>query len=207
MATGTGTYHEQLALQKRTAIIGAATTLFMGDGYAGTSLAGVAEAAQVSKATLFKQFPTKARLFEAIVTEHWNPDDDEQPAPRPGDLERGLREYGRRYATLMSRPEMIGLYRIVIAEMPRFPTLARTHFDLGKLPFFESVRRYLTAECGAGTARIEDPTMATTQFMGMISNYVFWPRLLVSGWSPGVAEVNAAVDDAVDTMTARYGVP
>lgn len=206
MASGTGTYHEQLALQKRTAIISAATALFLDNGYAGTSLARVAEAAKVSKATLFKQFPTKARLFEAMVTEHWSPDGDEQPAPQPGDLERGLREYGGRYATLMSQPEMVGLYRIVIAEMPRFPTLARTHFDLGKLPFFESVQRYLTAECDAGTARIEDPVMATTQFMGMISNYVFWPRLLVTGWAPGTAEVSAAVDDAVDTMAARYGV-
>ncbi|GAA4943940.1 TetR/AcrR family transcriptional regulator [Streptomonospora halophila] len=207
MATRTGTYHQQLAQQKRAAIISAATGLFLDNGYAGTSLARVAEAAEVSKATLFKQFPTKANLFEAMVTEHWSTDDDQRPAPRPGDLERGLREYGRRYAALMSRPEMVGLYRIVIAEMPRFPALATTHFDLGKMPFFESVQRYLAAEHDTGTARIEDPVMATTQFMGMISNYILWPRLLVVDWAPPPAEVDAAVDDAVATMCARYRAP
>ena len=37
MATGTGTYHQQLAEQKRAAIIAAATGLFLAGGYAGTS--------------------------------------------------------------------------------------------------------------------------------------------------------------------------
>lgn len=204
MATGTGTYHQQLAEQKRAAIIAAATSLFLVNGYAGTSLARVAEAAEVSKATLFKQFPTKARLFESMVKEHWNPDGDERPEPESGDLASGLAEYGRRYAALMSRPEMVGLYRIVIAEMPRFPDLAETHFDVGKMPFFDSVRRYLAAEHKAGAARVEDPVAATTQFMGMISNFTFWPRLTVVGWNPTDAETARVVDDAVATMVARY---
>lgn len=205
MATGTGTYHQQLAEQKRAAIIAAATSLFLEGGYAGTSLARVAEVAEVSKATLFKQFPTKASLFEAMVKEHWNADDDERPEPASGDLARGLAEYGHRYAALMSRPEMVGLYRIVIAEMPRFPGLAETHFDVGKMPFFDAVRRYLAAEHDAGAARVADPVVATTQFMGMISNFTFWPRLTVVGWDPTAAETARAVDDAVATMVARYG--
>jgi len=204
MATGTGTYHQQLAEQKRTAIIAAATSLFLDNGYAGTSLARVAEAAEVSKATLFKQFPTKARLFESMVEEHWRADDDERSEPASGDLGGGLAEYGRRYAALMSRPEMVGLYRIVIAEMPRFPALAETHFDVGKMPFFDSVRRYLAAEHDAGTARVEDSVAATTQFLGMISSFAFWPRLTVVGWNPTDAEMAHAVDDVVATMVARY---
>ncbi|GAA2228631.1 TetR/AcrR family transcriptional regulator [Promicromonospora sukumoe] len=205
MATGTGTYHQQLAERKRAAIITAATGLFLDNGYAGTSLARVAEAAEVSKATLFKQFPTKANLFEAMVKEHWSLADDAPPEPAPGDLATGLAEYGRRYADLMSRPEMVGLYRIVIAEMPRFPALAETHFDVGKMPFFDAVRRYLAAEHDAGSARIDDPVAATTQFMGMISNFAFWPRLTVVGWDPSNAETERVVDDAVTTMVARYG--
>ena len=105
----------------------------------------------------------------------------------------------------MSRPEMVGLYRIVIAEMPRFPGLAETHFDVGKMPFFDAVRRYLAAELEAGTAPIENPVAATTQFLGMISNFAFWPRLTVVGWNPTDAETARAVDDAVATMVARYG--
>ena len=205
MATGTGAYHQQLAEQKRSAIVDAATALFMDNGYAGTSLARVALDADVSKATLFKQFPTKASLFEAIVTEHWSTADESRPAPVPGDLERGLREHGRRYAELMSRPEMVGLYRMVIAEMPRFPKIAETQFETGKMPFFNEVQRYLEAERDAGTARIADPQMAAANFLGMIGNYVFWPRLMVVGWDPTQAQIENAVDEAVLTTLARYG--
>ncbi len=49
------------------------------------------------------------------------------------------------------------------------------------MPYFESVRSYLLAEHEAGTVRVEDVDFAATQFLGMISNYVFWPALLVPG--------------------------
>ncbi|MFD7024692.1 TetR/AcrR family transcriptional regulator [Promicromonospora sukumoe] len=205
MATGTGAYHQQLAEQKRAAIIDAATGLFMAHGYAGASLARVAQDADVSKATLFKQFPTKASLFEAVVTQQWEAADDDRTTPEPGDLARGLRVYGRRYAALMSRPEMVGLYRMVIAEMPRFPQIADTQFETGKMPFFRAVQSYLQAEHDAGTARVDDTLMAATNFLGMVGSYAFWPRLMVVGWDPTPAQVENAVEEAVATIVARYG--
>ena len=60
-------YHRRVADQNRRAVLAAATALFLERGYDRTSLARVAETAGVSKATLFKQFPTKASLFEATV--------------------------------------------------------------------------------------------------------------------------------------------
>lgn len=62
-------HHRRLTRQKREAITTAATELFVDRGYDGTSLAPVAEATGVWKSTLFKQFPTKATLFEAIIGE------------------------------------------------------------------------------------------------------------------------------------------
>lgn len=200
-------YHRRVAAQKRTAIVEAATKLFLDSGYDGTSLARIAEEAGVSRATLFKQFTTKAALFEAIVTEHWKVDDEEAPLPEPGNLRAGLEVLGRRYAALLTQPGMAALHRIVIAEVPRFPELGATQFKLGKMPYFESVRRYLAAENAAGTAVLDDAEMAATQFLGMISNYVFWPRMLLARWEPDDASVLNAVDQAVQTMLARYGAP
>jgi AcrR family transcriptional regulator len=206
MTTEPSTYHQRVAAEKRTAIIEAATRLFLEAGYDGTSLARIAEMAGVSKATLFKQFPTKAALFAAIVTESWNVD-DEDFQPEAGDLRAGLTAIGHRYAALLTRPGMAALFRIVIAELPRFPELGETQFQLGKLPYFESVRRYLDAENAAATARLDDSVMAATQFLGMISNYVFWPRMLLLDWNPGAADTQNAVEEAVLTMLARYGTP
>ncbi len=197
------TYHQRIAQEKRALIVAAATALFLELGYDRTSLARIAERSGVSRATLFKQFPSKADLFDAMVTESWSTADEADPPPA-GDVVDGLRTIGRRYAELLGRPQMVDLFRIVIAELPRFPELASAQFSQGKLPYFESVRDYLLAEHQAGTVRIDDADLAATQFLGMISNYVFWPALLVPGWEVSDERVAQVVDEAVRTMVARY---
>jgi TetR/AcrR family transcriptional regulator of autoinduction and epiphytic fitness len=203
MSPAATTYHQRVAQEKRALIVAAATALFLDLGYDRTSLARIAERSGVSRATLFKQFPTKAVLFDAIVTESWSTAEEEDP-PRAGDVVEGLGILGRRYADLLGRPQMTDLFRIVIAELPRFPELAHAQFSQGKMPYFESVRGYLLAEHDAGTVRIEDADLAATQFLGMISNYVFWPTLLVPGWEVSAERVAQVVDEAVRTIAARY---
>jgi AcrR family transcriptional regulator len=203
MSSGVPTYHQRVAKEKRDLIVAAATALFLELGYDRTSLARIAERSGVSRATLFKQFPTKAALFDAIVTESWSAADEGEP-PLAGNIVDGLSAMGRRYAELLSRPQMTDLFRIVIAELPRFPELADAQFSHGKMPYFESVRSYLLAEHEAGTVRVEDVDLAATQFLGMISNYVFWPTLLVPGWEVSAERVAQVVDEAVRTIAARY---
>ncbi|MGZ3145889.1 TetR/AcrR family transcriptional regulator [Lentzea chajnantorensis] len=197
------TYHQRMAEQKRAAIVDAATALFLESGYDKTSLARIADAAGVSKATLFKQFPTKAELFDAIVTDYWQSDDGALTPP-PGDPAAGLTALGNRYVALLTRPGMVALFRIVIAEAPRFPELGQTQFRLGKQPFFDAVRDYLAAESGAGTLTVPDPVLAATQFLGMISNFAFWPRMLLVNWAPTAKAMAHSVDEAVRTVLARY---
>ncbi|MEU8662388.1 TetR/AcrR family transcriptional regulator [Actinoplanes philippinensis] len=197
-------YHRRVAGEKRAAILSAATGLFLSSGYDGTSLARIAEAAGVSKATLFKQFPTKAALFDAIVTESWQVEEDAGPEPPAGDLRAGLTMIGHRYADLLTRPGMTALFRIVIAELPRFPELGEAQFSRGKMPYFTSVSRYLAAAHAAGSARVLDADLAATQFLGMIANFVFWPTLLLTDWAPPRLAVDQAVEEAVATMVARY---
>src|SRR5689334_25370977 len=170
MSSSVTTYHQRVAQEKRALIVAAATALFLELGYDRTSLARIAESSGVSRATLFKQFPTKAALFDAIVTESWSTGSVED-SPPPGNPTDGLTSIGNRYAELLSRPQMTDLFRIVIAELPRFPELARAQFSHGKMPYYESVRSYLLAEHEAGTVRVEDVDLAATQFLGMISNY------------------------------------
>ncbi|MBM7077095.1 TetR/AcrR family transcriptional regulator [Micromonospora humida] len=204
MSTEPSAYHRRVAEEKRAAILTAATGLFLASGYDGTSLARIAEAAGVSKATLFKQFPTKAALFDAIVTESWQVEDADAPEPSAEDLEAGLATIGHRYVELLTRPGMTALFRIVIAELPRFPELGEAQFSRGKMPYFESVSRYLVAADRAGSAKVDDPDLAATQFLGMISNFVFWPTLLLTDWAPQRTAIEHAVREAVNTMCARY---
>ncbi|BBY22895.1 TetR/AcrR family transcriptional regulator [Mycobacterium stomatepiae] len=200
------TYHQRVSEEKRAAIIAAAVSLFLERGYAETSLARIAEVARVSTATLFKQFPTKAELFAAMVVQYWQLSDAGLHAPAAGDPAAGLQMLGERYVELMSREEMVALFRIVIAEAPRFPDLAEAQFTLGKAPFFNSVKSYLGDEHAAGTLDCPDPELAATQFLGMISNFAFWPRLLLVAWHPNSEELHRTVAEAARAIIARYGL-
>lgn len=205
MESPVSTYHQKVALEKRALILGAATELFTELGYDKTSLARVAERAGVSTATMFKQFRTKADLFEAIVLRFWNAGPDEDMSPPPvGDPRAGLSALGSRYARLLGRPGMAGLHRMVIAEAPRFPDLGRVQFDLGKQPFFDLVRDYIDSEARHGSLAVTDVVRATTEFLGMISNFVLWPQLLLAEWAPGERAVEETVSSAVETFLARY---
>lgn len=205
MAHSALTYHQRVAGEKRSSILAAATRLFSDDGYGGTSLARIAGDAGVSTATLFKQFPTKASLFQAIVEEFWGRNSAPAPMPSSDEPRRGLAELGREYADLLLRPGMAGLHRMVIAEAPRFPELAQIQFDLGKEPFFERVYAYLSSANDRAVLHVPDVTSATTQFLGMISNVVFWPKLLLVDWDPTRQQVDETIGSATDVMIAAYG--
>lgn len=204
MATEIPAYHQQIAAANREAILEAAGQLFLELGYDRTSLARVAKGARVSKATLFKQFPTKAELFEATVLWAGELPGGRVESPAPGDLLAGLVTLGLAYAELLANPRMSALMRTLIAESPRFPELRERTFDFGTLPVLTALKGFLVTESAAGRARVEDPDMAATQFLGMIATVVFWPRLVHGGWELGEDEVRRVVDEAAATMVARY---
>lgn len=204
MTSSAPAYHRQVAREKRASILAAAMALFTEMGYRSTSLARVAEVADVSKATLFKQFPTKDALFTAIVLERWGAGSEVLDVPVSGDPRAGLTMLGTRYAELVGGDRMAGLFRMVIAEAPRFPELARIQFDLGKAPFFDTVRSYIHSAGEAGVLEVADSEMAATQFLGMISNYVLWPKMLLTDWTVSSSDVARVVDEAVITVLARH---
>lgn len=194
-----------MADQNRSAILAAAAALFLESGYDRTSLARVAQSAGVSKATLFKQFPTKASLFEAIILTVGHAPEEVVAVPPPGDLHSGLLALGREYAKLLNHPQTPDLIRLVIAEGPRFPELRERTFDFGTLPALAALGRYLRSEQDAGSMTTDSPDLVSAQFLGMIATAIFWPRLVHAGWSIDEEQACRAVEEAVRTIVARYG--
>lgn len=201
-------YHRDVAVTNRQTILEAATQLFLESGYDRTSLARVAESAGVSRATLFKQFPTKAELFEAtVLAAGQEPGHDESSASLElpdGDLRAGLVVLGRAYVELLTRPQMVSLMRTVIAESARFPELRERTFDFGTLPVLAALDRYLREQHDAGIAIIDDPATTSSQYLGMIASAVFWPRLVHGTWTIAAQEQLRVVDEAALTIVARH---
>lgn len=210
------TWQARIAAEKRADILDAATRAFLKDGYDRTTLEQIAKGADVSTGTLFKHFPTKAALFGAIMARVWDnePTLEPKPAPKrepvgpaPGDPRRCLAWIGADYARLLRAPSTVPLFRVVIAEAPRFPELGRELYERGKAPYLARLRVYLEAEIAAGALAIEPDQIATAEreFLGMINDQIFWPRLLIVDMEVSDADVEKAVASAVETFLKRYG--
>jgi TetR/AcrR family transcriptional regulator, regulator of autoinduction and epiphytic fitness len=191
--------------EKRAAVLRAAVHLFLDQGYEKTTLLQVSQAAGVSSATTFKHFATKRALFGAVMAAFWD-NEDPPPAPAPGDPRAGLGRIGRAYADKLMEPDTAPLFRVIIAEVPRFPELGQELYARGKKPYLDRLEAYLAAETQIGRLRIEDISLASRQFLGMINDVVFWPRELVVDLVVSPQEAVRVVDEAVETMLSRYGV-
>src|SRR5215510_5482659 len=99
--TSPDTNEERRSARKRRAILEAAATLFVNNGYLGTSMDQVAALASVSKQTVYKHFVDKTSLFTEIVI--GTVDEVAEPVYREvcgledsGDLEADLTDLARR---------------------------------------------------------------------------------------------------------------
>ncbi len=202
---GLARYRARVVAEKRAAAMDAAIALFLAHGYASTTLEQVAKRAGISSATVYKHFPTKAALFGSIMERLWENTPDLLPQmPAPGAPRDGLLAIGRAYAALLARDQTVALFRVVTAEAPRFPEVGQELYVRGKKPYLDRLRLYLEGEIAAGTLAIDDLPLAKRQFLGMINDVVFWPRLLIVDLEVSAEEAEHVVVEAVETFLARH---
>lgn len=192
---------------KRSEVLDAAVEEILEKGYAGATLASIAERAQVSTATVFKHFRTKADIFGAIMRRIWgNEEDALPPAPDAGDPRAGLTAIGHDYAGTITDPNIRALFRVMIAEVPRFPELGQELYEKGKKPYLDRLHAYLEAEVAAGHLAIADIPLAARQFLGMINDVIFWPHMLVMGIVETQDDIDRVLEGAVEAMVKAYRV-
>jgi AcrR family transcriptional regulator len=116
--------------KKRAQIRTAAKDLFLRSGFQGTSTDAIAAAAGVSKETLYRYYARKEDLFmdviRSLTTERlhltqWT-ERTREPTNRQ-DLQMLLQAIARQVVEIMAQPEYQALFRLMLAESPRFPDL------------------------------------------------------------------------------------
>ena len=116
---------------KRKAIITAATSEFHQNGYEATSMDRIAKTANVSKLTVYNHFPSKQKLFDAILDEllHivFKNDLPLYDAKRP--LREQLYTIVRQEMDLIVSEAFMRLARVVTSELIRSPATANTFWE------------------------------------------------------------------------------
>lgn len=124
-----------------------AAVLFLRDGFAATSIEGIAVAARVSKRTLYARFAAKDAVFVAVVQRLvgiWITGFD-AALDGASTLEAALMAAGQRMLAVALTPSALALHRLVVAEAARFPQLAEALRDGGSRSGIERLCRVLHA--------------------------------------------------------------
>jgi len=117
----------------RAAVAEAATTLFLRNGYQGTSVDEIAALAGVAKRSVYNNFADKQTLFTELVlgytaTAEEFADRLVAGLPDATDVPGAIRDLAGRHLAAVARPQVLRLRRLIILEAGRFPDLAAEYY-------------------------------------------------------------------------------
>jgi len=194
------------AVPNRERVLRAATAAFMNDGYR-SSVERIAQRAGVAKQTVYSHFPSKDHLFEEVAREmakrvliELEPAGDGKEQSSDS-LRAALLRFGLAYREKVLSEEGIAMFRTLVAEIPRFRTLARAIYQGGPGETAARLADYLGKAMAAGRLRRDDPQFAAELFMSMLVGIDRIKRLY------GVARFEADARRAariVDRFLAAY---
>lgn len=184
---------------KRQAILAAARQAFLTHGYSGVSMEAIAEAAPVSKPTLYSHFRGKQELFAAVIAEQCenllgtltrSQDGSHNP-------DSGLTAIARAFVDLIYAPESLKLYRLIISEQQHFPELGVQVYRSGPEPILKQLSAYLADLAAKGALQMTDVDRSSRLFLSMLKGDEHFRCLL--GLQDGLSDAEKAgmIDAAV----------
>ncbi|MGE4411578.1 MAG: TetR/AcrR family transcriptional regulator [Sphingobium sp.] len=189
---------EARRLERRAAIMAVAQKHFSEQGYGGTSMSAIAAELGGSKSTLWTYFSSKEELFAAALDGWIQQFGFVREMEVNGDLRQTLRRYCIDFLKVMLSLPARTLFRLIIAETPRFPEVGRIFYEHGPLWRHKALAAYLEEQVLAGNLREMDSLHASAQLhhlcMQRLFMHVMW------GLDPDISEENIAreIDAALD---------
>lgn len=158
--------------ERRDKILKAAISLFSQGGFAGTTTRQIARKAGISEALLFRHFPRKERLYDAILQKKM-----EENTPRilgnlpvDGGPELLLRTLARRLVRAHEDdPSFLRLFLFSALEDHRLNDLFFKKRTMAAAGFLED---YLRKAMDEGVLRKSDPEMTAFAFLAMVFGFI-----------------------------------
>lgn len=191
---------------KYESVVRAAVHLFGTRGFDGTSVNAIANAAQVSKATVYAYFNGKYDILLAALEEMLAslPGPRELVLNREGSLGESLRGIARDVCEMVTGPMMKNMYRMVVLSTSLNAHIteqfAAEIFDR----YARAIEAFLCIEVGAGRLVITDIPCASAQFLGLaIGRPIFHTVLTGNRW-PSVQSLEEHIELAVTFFLTTY---
>jgi AcrR family transcriptional regulator len=180
--------------------------MFSEVGYAASSMSSIAARLGGSKATLYKYFPSKEELFAASLEDLIASHAGELMLPAGGgeDLEKTLTQFCRKITAAMVSPPLLALFRLVVAESPRFPELGKAYYDKVVNPGRQRIAAFLQSWIDRGLLKPVDPLLAAAQLVALCRSDGYSRALANLAPPPSAAQLTAEADAAVAVFLAAF---
>jgi AcrR family transcriptional regulator len=152
-----------------TRILDAAQELFLSQGFEATSLNQIAAAAAATKRTLYVKIGDKAELFAHVVRRLLDQRREKlNDTAAIGSPAERLVQFGENLLDVALDTDVLRLYRLMVAEAPRFPALASLMEEQITHGAHASLTELLRNETGRGRITLDEPETAAELLLTMI---------------------------------------
>lgn len=161
---------QQLSAERRDVLLEAAEREFLERGFGGCSIDHISRVSGVSKTTIYRQYPNKEALFEAVTLQ--TADGMAHLAEIPLDSaepETCLRDLAARIYRSQREDRFRDLLRLLIAETPHLPELAQRVRAQMMARLLKTTAAFFAELIAMGRMRHPDPLHAATTFTVLAS--------------------------------------
>ncbi|HEY0199853.1 MAG TPA: TetR/AcrR family transcriptional regulator [Rhodanobacter sp.] len=192
------------SLNKRRAMLDAGIAELAEMGLVGASMESIAARAEVSKRTLYKHFPSKDAVFEAVLAlliERVDPlgrlHYDSQR-----DFAEQLRDIAEKEMQLICDPDFVRLSRVLMIECMR--SRERSLQLVAQFGEKENgLFRWFSEAGKAGQLGKLDPRSTADLFVSMLKSCTYWHSVIAWQPAPGKAVQKRVINEACLTLLAR----
>ncbi|MBU3910418.1 MAG: TetR/AcrR family transcriptional regulator [Gammaproteobacteria bacterium] len=182
-------------------MIQAAAEAFMEEGYR-ASIDRIAKRAGVARQTIYNHFPSKEDLFSEVANVIVNTILVSLDGAT-GDMRERLMRFALVLRQRVLSDEGIGMFRTIIAEVPRFPALGQAFLEKGPEQTIRRLADFIFGAMNAGTLRRDEPLFAAEMLLSMLEGF-YRTRRLLGAPMLSVEEEQEKVARIVDCFLRAY---
>ncbi|GDX84187.1 TetR family transcriptional regulator [Methylococcaceae bacterium] len=192
---------------KRVAIVQAATRLFLNNNYRSVSMDKIAQAAPVSKATLYNHFDSKNALLAAVVSELCGAllHTLTQTLSTKDNVAQNLKKIAEVFVELLYSRDGLAMYRLVIAESHEFPELGQMVYDNGAKIAVAQLESYLQQLHDVEILSISNVRFAADAFFSLLKGELHFRCLLSVQPPPNEQEKTHLIESATALFLRGIG--
>lgn len=191
---------------KHEAILKAATKLFLKSGYSSTSMDAIADAARVTKQTVYAHYKSKDALFTHIIThlcDRHTPT-DQWLKEETKNIEQSLYEIGLGFLNMITSAEGVAATRLVISEISKHPKLAQRYYEDGTLRMVTMLSEFLDRQKSRSRLTFADSRSAASYFFAMLKGQYHIRMILGIRPTPPAKDKEAHVRETVRIFMKLY---